>query len=289
MKTAVATDGAKTTISFEKGAAAPTVKLADGKTLADAKLASIDLSKAKDLEDGAEVKVAVAKDGSNYDVTVKVGNKEYKATGVTSANAAANKDITLKLNGTDATDTIDIKTGTSGMAAKLDEVTLGTIDAPGAGDTPGTISFWIGAEAGDANQLTIDTMSLEVGDISIADPEDTGVGVKLDGKVTPGDISKVDITTAEKAMSFLETIKSASDSVSNMRGTLGAMQNRLDHTLKNLSVMQENMQDAESVIRDTDVADEMMAYTKNNILVQSAQAMLAQANQIPQGVLQLLQ
>ena len=60
-------------------------------------------------------------------------------------------------------------------------------------------------------------------------------------------------------------------------------------TINNLSVMQENIQDAESTIRDTDVADEMMAYTKNNILVQSAQAMLAQANQVPQGVLQLLQ
>ena len=66
-------------------------------------------------------------------------------------------------------------------------------------------------------------------------------------------------------------------------------QNRLDHTINNLSVMQENIQDAESTIRDTDVADEMMAYTKNNILIQSAQAMLAQANQVPQGVLQLLQ
>ena len=60
-------------------------------------------------------------------------------------------------------------------------------------------------------------------------------------------------------------------------------------TINNLSVMQENIQDAESTIRDTDVADEMMAYTKNNILIQSAQAMLAQANQVPQGVLQLLQ
>ncbi len=90
-------------------------------------------------------------------------------------------------------------------------------------------------------------------------------------------------------MESLSIIKAATNAVSNMRGSLGALQNRLDHTIKNLSVMQENMQDAESVIRDTDVADEMMKYTKNNILIQSAQAMLAQANQIPQGVLQLLQ
>ncbi len=69
---------------------------------------------------------------------------------------------------------------------------------------------------------------------------------------------------------------------------LNAAQNRLEHTANNLSVMAENIQDAESTIRDTDVAEEMMAYTKNNILVQSAQAMLAQANAVPQGALQLL-
>ncbi|MBQ3077324.1 MAG: flagellin, partial [Clostridia bacterium] len=84
-------------------------------------------------------------------------------------------------------------------------------------------------------------------------------------------------------------IKAAINSVSMTRGTLGATQNRLEHTANNLSVMEENITDAESTIRDTDVADEMMAYTKNNILIQSAQAMLAQANAVPQGVLQLLQ
>ena len=87
----------------------------------------------------------------------------------------------------------------------------------------------------------------------------------------------------------MDLIKQAINKVSSVRGDLGATQNRLDHTINNLSVMTENIQDAESTIRDTDVADEMMAYTKNNILVQSAQAMLAQANQVPQGVLQLLQ
>ena len=77
--------------------------------------------------------------------------------------------------------------------------------------------------------------------------------------------------------------------VSTLRAKLGAVQNRLEHTQNNLGVMTENIQDAESTIRDTDVAAEMMQYTKNNILIQSAQAMLAQANQVPQGVLQLMQ
>ena len=102
-------------------------------------------------------------------------------------------------------------------------------------------------------------------------------------------IDGIKISSATAAQAAISVIKAAINTVSSVRGKLGAMQNRLDHTINNLSVMTENIQDAESTIRDTDVADEMMAYTKNNILVQSAQAMLAQANQVPQGVLQLLQ
>ena len=100
-----------------------------------------------------------------------------------------------------------------------------------------------------------------------------------------------DLTVANQdgAAAAIQKIKDAINTVSSTRGDLGAIQNRLEHTQNNLSVMTENIQDAESTIRDTDVADEMMAYTKNNILIQSAQAMLAQANQVPQGVLQLLQ
>ena len=102
-------------------------------------------------------------------------------------------------------------------------------------------------------------------------------------------IDAIDISDQKGAQAAVDVIKAAINYVSDVRGTLGATHNRLDHTINNLSVMEENIQDAESTIRDTDVADEMMAYTKNNILIQSAQAMLAQANQVPQGVLQLLQ
>ena len=101
--------------------------------------------------------------------------------------------------------------------------------------------------------------------------------------------ANVNISTQDGAAKAVDYIRNAINMVSDVRGTLGATQNRLDHTINNLSVMEENIQDAESTIRDTDVADEMMSYTKNNILIQSAQAMLAQANQVPQGVLQLLQ
>jgi len=102
-------------------------------------------------------------------------------------------------------------------------------------------------------------------------------------------IAGINIGTQTGAQAAVDVVKRAINTVSSIRGNLGAYSNRLDHTANNLAVMRENIQDAESTIRDTDVAEEMMAYTKNNILVQSAQAMLAQANQVPQGVLQLLQ
>ncbi len=102
-------------------------------------------------------------------------------------------------------------------------------------------------------------------------------------------IGSISVAKQSDAQNAIAAIKTAINKVSDVRGGLGATQNRLEHTINNLSVMTENIQDAESTIRDTDVAEEMMAYTKNNILIQSAQAMLAQANQVPQGVLQLLQ
>lgn len=91
------------------------------------------------------------------------------------------------------------------------------------------------------------------------------------------------------ARQTISVINAAIDKVSKLRGTFGAVQNRLEHTLNNLAVSTENITASESRIRDVDMAKEMMSYTKNNILVQSAQAMLAQANQVPQSVLQLLQ
>ena len=131
----------------------------------------------------------------------------------------------------------------------------------------------IGDTSDDFNQL-----SVQIGDMHAAT---LGNGVS-----SLEDINIGSVTFAQAAVSV---IKGAINQVSSTRGDLGAIQNRLEHTVNNLSVMEENIQNAESRIRDTDVADEMMAYVKNNILIQSAQAMLAQANQVPQGVLHLLQ
>ena len=130
-------------------------------------------------------------------------------------------------------------------------------------------------------------LTLQIGDTS-ADFNQMTVSVGDMHTVALG-IADIDISTQAGAKAAVDKIKSAINSVSSTRGDLGAIQNRLEHTINNLSVTSENMTAAESRIRDVDMANEMMAYTKNNILVQSSQAMLAQANQIPQGVLQLLQ
>ncbi|MCA1031445.1 flagellin [Bacillus timonensis] len=98
----------------------------------------------------------------------------------------------------------------------------------------------------------------------------------------------LDISTSSKATAAIEVINQAIESVSSERSRLGANQNRLEHTINNLNTSSENLTAAESRIRDVDMAKEMMTQTKNSILSQAAQAMLAQANQQPQGVLQLL-
>ncbi|WP_326910393.1 flagellin Hag [Sedimentibacter sp. MB31-C6] len=102
-------------------------------------------------------------------------------------------------------------------------------------------------------------------------------------------VSTISVSTIALATAAISTIDAAINEVSGTRADLGALQNRLEHTINNLGVTSENLTAAESRIRDVDMAKEMMQYTKNNILTQAAQAMLAQANQQPQGVLQLLQ
>lgn len=102
-------------------------------------------------------------------------------------------------------------------------------------------------------------------------------------------VKDVDISTKWGAATAIETVNNAISKVSHQRSSLGAIQNRLEHTINNLDTASENLQASESRIRDVDMAKEMTEYTKNNILTQAAQAMLAQANQQPQSVLQLLQ
>ena len=143
-------------------------------------------------------------------------------------------------------------------------------------------------QIGDTSE-SFNQMKVQVGDMH-NDAMGTGTYLDENGKEVKitKTIADIDISNQAGAAEAINVIKNAINYVSGVRGDLGAVQNRLEHTQNNLSVMAENIQDAESTIRDTDVAEEMMSYVKNNILVQSAQAMLAQANQVPQGVLQLL-
>ena len=143
------------------------------------------------------------------------------------------------------------------------------------------IKLHVGESGSDDNQLKVTLTEMTASNIA---------GVGVDGKPTTAEnLEKVEITDSDKAKQAISTINNAIDNISSMRSTFGALQNRLEHTINNLNVQNENITASESRIRDVDMAKEMMAYTKNNILVQASQAMLAQANQVPQGVLQLLQ
>ena len=195
--------------------------------------------------------------------------------------------VTLTMvNSADSTKTLTINLDMSGHQPTATAVngnlvisSTGTAptDATAQGKSPTSVSLstsgidlWVGDLPDSNNKINV-----QLGEIS-----DTKLVI---------DDAHVNLASQSNALNSLSYIKDAIDYVSDLRGTLGAAQNRLEHTINNLSVMQENIQDAESTIRDTDVAEEMMKYTKNSILVQSAQAMLAQANQQPQSVLQLLQ
>ena len=102
-------------------------------------------------------------------------------------------------------------------------------------------------------------------------------------------VASADVSTQDAANKAIDMVDTAVKTVSMQRAGLGALQNRLEYTVNNLTTTNENLTAAESQIRDTDMATEMINYTKNNILQQASQAMLAQANQQPQAILQLLQ
>ena len=125
--------------------------------------------------------------------------------------------------------------------------------------------------------------------LQVGDKKDDVITISMTAMTNPSGINAIVLSTQTQAQNAIETIDKAITDVSAYRATLGAMQNRLEHTIKSVDNTSENIQAAESRIRDTDMAKEMMNYTKSQILTNAAQSMLAQANQAPQGVLQLLQ
>lgn len=136
-------------------------------------------------------------------------------------------------------------------------------------------------------EINININKMDFGTIT-ATSTDFSTGIKNGSAVTAGN-TELKVTTAALAKSSINVVKNALQNVSTMRSNLGAIQNRLEHTIKNLDNVVENTTSAESAIRDTDMATEMVKYSNNNILAQAGQSMLAQANQSNQGVLSLLQ
>ena len=185
-------------------------------------------------------------------VAIQSGSVSYTA-------PAAGQDLTLDFSSY-GLGKITIKTGSEFTAASLEDLDL-VFTADGAGATIQT-----GADMG------------EKLDISIGDMGANTLG-----------IGGASIATRDAATLSIDSVNKAINTVSTQRANLGAYQNRLQHKINNLDTSSENLQAAESRIRDLDMAKEMTSYTKNNILVQASTAMLAQANAAPQGVLQLLQ
>ncbi|RWZ55028.1 flagellin [Halobacillus fulvus] len=196
-----------------------------------------------------------------------------------------------KFDGQAGDGNIKFKSGTNPVTTTVEE---------GSNGTNGKLTFQIGAN--NDQQMTIDindmrAVALGIASITANGDADAGAGDaafaggagnQITKDVSAGTEYALDMSSAAKATDAVTVLDNAIKTVSQERSKLGAYQNRLDHTINNLGTSSENLTAAESRIRDVDMAKEMMNQTKNSILSQAAQAMLAQANQQPQGVLQLL-
>jgi flagellin len=136
-------------------------------------------------------------------------------------------------------------------------------------------TFQVGANTSTADQIQVDLSVSAFGSVSVAGFDSTGLGV-----------ATLDLVSS--AASAIDSLDTAIKGISTARSTLGAYQNRFEHTINNLNVAVENLSASESRIRDTDMAQEMVSFTRSQILTQAGTSMLAQANQAPQNVLSLL-
>ncbi|NUU74813.1 flagellin N-terminal helical domain-containing protein [Paenibacillus xylanilyticus] len=225
---------------------------------------------------------------------VKDLNASLQAAGLDSkVTASLSKDNELQFLSETGKD-IQLGAGTTALGLGIaSTAAIGNVEqvvGAGAQGVGFSTKFQIGANTGQS-------MSLQINDVRAAALGITGnagqAGFTKDNNVTNGsnDIkaeAALNISTREDASKAIAVLDKATSLVSSERAKLGAVQNRLEHTINNLGTASENLTAAESRIRDVDMAKEMMSQTKNNILAQAAQAMLAQANQQPQGVLQLL-
>lgn len=168
----------------------------------------------------------------------------------------------------------------SAIRAELDQLTS-EINRIQSTTQFNTMNLLDGTFSGPKNKmkLQVGALSGQSIDFSIANMCATKIGLT----------DTLSVSTFSQAGSYMKSVQNAIEVVSKQRSAMGAIQNRLEHTIANLDTTSENTQSAESRIRDTDMASEMVTYSKNNILAQAGQSMLAQANQSTQGVLSLLQ
>jgi len=195
---------------------------------------------------------------------------------------AANLDADGALTGV----TADVLSGIVGQLSNLGFNVEAAVNAGGddvlrfTAGTTGELTFQIGANGGADQRVSMSVGRMSSDSLGISGGDFT----RLEG----ASLASASILTAESAQDAIGILDGALDMVSAQRAQLGAMQNRLESTMNSLGIARENLTAAESTIRDVDMAAEMMQFTQNNILTQAAQSMLAQANQLPQGVLQLL-
>ena len=211
-----------------------------------------------------------------------ISNGADAATDYTVAYSVNDDEITLSSASLGKSETISV-TSPTGFDTK--EITFGSvgitliISSALNADLTANNTFTVGV--GGALKLQIGANKDQTMDVSISDMRASALG-------GVNKINGTSVTDETSAATALESIEFALQEVSEQRSKLGAYQNRLEHTINNLSTAAENLTAAESRIRDVDMAQEMMEFTKTSILMQASQAMLAQANQMPQGVLQLL-
>ncbi len=280
---------------------------------------AIELGEAKNDE------LTVNVDGNNYTVTIAAtdySDKDVLANSIqtavnnaiqtwNSANPALPQRDMIEVNTLAVADTdrvrFQVKSGKEGATSSItfsatelaSNLGFNTTAAKGEDGQDASVNYHIGANKDQSMNLAMSDMrSAALGITGTAQGDDTVT--KLDSEITDvtygtntiknGSTTEyvIDVQSEESANKAIDVINNAIELVSKERSKLGATQNRLDHTIQNLDTSAENLQSAESRIRDVDMAKEMMEYSKNNILKQAAQAMLAQANQAPEGVLQLL-
>ena len=261
------------------------------------------------LSDNGDVKIGTVQlVSSNADITIeKADDAKSKSANVTKVvSDGTNVTVTLK-DGKEETDTVaNIKTkyeidGTKkGTAIISKALKAETTNAEISGTYTGNLDkLAVGADvnaklaigSAGTSALSSDTKALILNLHVGADSESTNkISIAIDSMSAKGiGVNGLDVSTETGATNSIDTIKDAIQKVSSQRSSLGAVQNRLEHTINNLDNVVENTTSAESRIRDTDMAKEMVNYSKNNILAQAGQSMLAQANQSNQGVLSLLQ